>query len=170
MAYNRNSLMKALIFSSVVVVLLTVWHLLPVFLGDRTIELEMILIILFWAICIFVFLTIFFYIGLNDYRKTKNVWSGARSALYFRAKMRIYSFVGLAIILGVFYPLYFLTKKYIPSYSILISASLTILIVSFFGIFLYRRMTGKAKEREEEWEKLEADKKRIRERILNETK
>ena len=93
----RKNLLQAIIISAIVTGVLALYAYVPLILGDEKVILEMLWFPTIWSIGFFCISTMVLYVGLNEYRKTRKIWDGVRSALYWRAKVRMITFVGFVM-------------------------------------------------------------------------
>jgi len=170
MENNRKNILQAGLISVILTSIVSIFYLLPLIVGDASYNSYNFVVVAIWLIGFFLFLTIILNIGLREYKKTKKVWDGVRSGLFWWAKVRMITLVGGAIFCFFYIVFYYLTNQYIPEYSTLISITISILFASLIGVFYYRLSSKKAEQRAKEWKKLEEDRKRIRGRILNNKK
>jgi len=167
---NRKNILQAGLISVILTSIVSIFYLLPLIVGDVSYKSYNIFVSTIWLIGFFLFLTIILYIGLKEYKGTKKVWDGVRSGLFWWAKVRMITIVGAIIFSSFYIVCTYLTYQYIPEYSTLISITISILFTSLIGIFYFRFSSNKAKQRAEEWRKIDEDRKRFRERILNDEK
>ena len=156
----RKNLLQAIIISAIVTGVLALYAYVPLILGDEKVILEMLWFPTIWSIGFFCISTMVLYVGLNEYRKTRKIWDGVRSALYWRAKVRMITFVGFVMFFLLYILFCCITDPFFPAYSIMISVSLSIVVTSLVGVAFYRFSVRTAKTIEEEWKKLDEERKR----------
>ena len=154
---NKNILkaMIAPLILALIIIVYAVYYYIST--SDKQIAGLNLIIYVISAIGIFIFLTIIFYISINAFNKRKKVSDSIHAALYWRAKVRLISYLGTAIFAFFFFIIKYVLDMYIPTYSVIISIIISIIITLTIGFIIYDRYKTKAQEREEEWKKLDEE-------------